>query len=311
MEILLLASVGFLFSMAAFIIWRILKLQREERTAHQRTAAILAMAEADRAAEAAERRNRPVVVGGQRRAQARRRIHHDESDQVLGAGIGMAAIDSDGEEEPLLRDDANADPSIGKKKLAKLQAKGEKNAQREAEVAEREDRKKREKEREDRDKKDQAERARDEEERKAAEKAEQEERERREHEEYLKMKAEFAVEEEGFDEVEKEESENIMRSFVDYIKKSKVVNMEELASQFNMRSEDAIDRLTHFINEGILTGVIDDRGKFVYITRDELNAVAKFINQRGRVPLTELAEYSNRLIDLESTEGKFAEEISS
>lgn len=45
-------------------------------------------------------------------------------------------------------------------------------------------------------------------------------------------------------------------------------------------------------------GVIDDRGKFIYISQEELDAVAKFVKQRGRVSLTELAENSNRLITL-------------
>ena len=50
--------------------------------------------------------------------------------------------------------------------------------------------------------------------------------------------------------------------------------------------------------EGTLTGVLDDRGKFIYITMEELQSVAKFIKQRGRVSIQELAESSNRLIRL-------------
>ena len=45
----------------------------------------------------------------------------------------------------------------------------------------------------------------------------------------------------------------------------------------------------------------DDRGKFIYISEDELAAVAKFIKQRGRVTITELAECSNSLINLKSS----------
>lgn len=43
-------------------------------------------------------------------------------------------------------------------------------------------------------------------------------------------------------------------------------------------------------------GVIDDRGKFIYITPEELAAVATFIRQRGRVSIAELAQASNSLI---------------
>ena len=44
--------------------------------------------------------------------------------------------------------------------------------------------------------------------------------------------------------------------------------------------------------------MIDDRGKFIYITVEELESVAKFIRQHGRVSISELAESSNRLINL-------------
>ena len=45
-------------------------------------------------------------------------------------------------------------------------------------------------------------------------------------------------------------------------------------------------------------GVIDDRGKFISITPEELNSVAHFMRQRGRVSITELAQASNSLINL-------------
>ena len=47
-----------------------------------------------------------------------------------------------------------------------------------------------------------------------------------------------------------------------------------------------------------MSGVVDDRGKFIYISREELEAVAKFIRQRGRVSIAELAESSNKLINI-------------
>lgn len=49
---------------------------------------------------------------------------------------------------------------------------------------------------------------------------------------------------------------------------------------------------------------MDDRGKFIYISPEELEAVAKFIKQRGRVSIVELAESSNQLINLHSNISK-------
>lgn len=130
-----------------------------------------------------------------------------------------------------------------------------------------------------------------------AERKEQEERERREHEEYLKMKAAFEIQEEGFDEEETDQDE-LLQTFIDYVKTNKVVVLEDLAAQFKLKTQAAIDRIKELQKDNRLSGVIDDRGKFIYISEDELKAVVKFIRQRGRVSISELAEQSANLINL-------------
>ena len=74
--------------------------------------------------------------------------------------------------------------------------------------------------------------------------------------------------------------------------------LEDLAAHFKLKTQEAIDRVNQLQEDGELTGVVDDRGKFIYISQEELDAVAKFIRQRGRVSITELAESSNKLINL-------------
>ncbi len=46
----------------------------------------------------------------------------------------------------------------------------------------------------------------------------------------------------------------------------------------------------------MLSGVLDDRGKFVFIEPSEYEAIAKFIELRGRVTLSELVDQSNKVI---------------
>lgn len=131
-----------------------------------------------------------------------------------------------------------------------------------------------------------------------AERLARELKEKQEHEEYLKMKAAFSVEEEGYEDNEDNESDNLLQDFINYIKENKVVLLEDLARAFKLKTQAAIDRIQELKLNGTLTGVLDDRGKFIYISEDELNAVAKFIRQRGRISITELAESSNNLINL-------------
>ena len=77
-----------------------------------------------------------------------------------------------------------------------------------------------------------------------------------------------------------------------------VVLLEDLAAQFKLKAQEAIDRVTQLQEDGLLTGVIDDRGKFIYISREEMEAVAKFIKQQGRVSISDLAMNSNKLVTL-------------
>jgi len=78
----------------------------------------------------------------------------------------------------------------------------------------------------------------------------------------------------------------------------KVVVLEELAAEFRLKTVDAISKVVELEASGRLSGVFDDRGNFVYITANELDAVAGFIKRRGRVSRADLAAESVRLIKL-------------
>jgi len=97
---------------------------------------------------------------------------------------------------------------------------------------------------------------------------------------------------------EMEVSQGMLSDFIQFIQEQKVVEMDELAIHFKMRTQDAIKRIEDLLMMGRLHGVIDDRGKFICITEDELKQVAKFIRRRGRVTVTDLAIESNKLVDL-------------
>ncbi|EHB04295.1 DDRGK domain-containing protein 1 [Heterocephalus glaber] len=203
----------------------------------------------------------------------------------------IPAQEEEGIEKPA---ETHSTGKIGAKKLRKLEEKQARKAQQEAE---REERKRLESQREAEWKKEEERLRLEEEQKEEEERKAREEQARREHEEYLKLKEAFVVEEEGVSEsMTEEQSHNFLTEFINYIKQSKVVLLEDLASQLGLRTQDTINRIQDLLAEGTLTGVIDDRGKFIYITPEELAAVANFIRQRGRVSITELAQASNSLI---------------
>ncbi|XP_072353694.1 DDRGK domain-containing protein 1-like isoform X3 [Scyliorhinus torazame] len=127
---------------------------------------------------------------------------------------------------------------IGAKKQRKLEEKEQRKAQREAEEEEREERRKLQLKR-DEDRKKDEERLRLEEKRKEEElKKAWEEKQRRDHEEYLKLKEAFTVEEEGIEvEPDENEAQDLLQDFINYIKSTKVVLLEDLASHSGLRTQ--------------------------------------------------------------------------
>jgi hypothetical protein len=111
-----------------------------------------------------------------------------------------------------------------------------------------------------------------------------------EQEEYDSWKGMFSTDESGNMETEvAEESQGLLQEFIEYIKAHKVVVLEELASHFKLRTEQAIARVRDMIEAEYITGVLDDRGKFIYISEEEMERVAKYINKKGRVTISDLA----------------------
>jgi len=234
--------------------------------------------------------------GGRRGPRLRRPVRGDSDDEEDNDAAAARNEELEDLEEAGVK---IPEGKIGKKKMEKLQAKADKKVQREAEIREREENKKKRDEEDEESMKARAEELEEEKRQAEEEKRLQEEKEKREYEEYLKLKEAFTVEEEGCDE-EEDSEESKLALFINYIKDNKVVLLEDLAANFRMKTQDAIARISSLQESGQLTGVIDDRGKFIYISQEELENVAKFIRQQGRVSITDLAANSNKLITLAS-----------
>lgn len=241
-------------------------------------------------------RNENEAQAAPRRAQVVRNQRNRA--RVVAAPAEDVHVAADGsDEDEIPHADFNGE-KMGAKKRAKLEAKAEKKAQREQELKMREEQKKKDALLEEQRKIEAEKEAEEERKQEEAERKAREEKARQEHEEYLRMKEAFSVEEEGFDQEQEDDKQNMLQEFINFVKSNKVVVLEDLAVQFKLKTQAAIDRIVELQKDGRLSGVIDDRGKFIYISEEELNAVAKFIKQRGRVSITELAENSNNLINL-------------
>jgi len=260
--------------------------------------------------------------GGRRRRRAVRRVNQRAA--PVAAATPGAGADSDGEgSDDGGSDDEAFDPvaaaaakgkRIGAKKMLKLQMKEQRRHEREALDEQRRARKARElieeQERLARKQKE-AEEKLSEEQAEARRKQELEQQEQRLLDEW---KGTFEVVAQGTDMLDSAQQEQQEAEFIEHIKvrgrrsslpressligarralggqARKIVLLEELAVLFRMKTHQVVERLQALDKNGKLPGVIDDRGKFVYITDDEMDKVSKFIMRRGRVTIDEIAK---------------------
>mmetsp|Transcript_37627 Transcript_37627/g.117257 ORF Transcript_37627/g.117257 Transcript_37627/m.117257 type:complete len:321 (+) Transcript_37627:134-1096(+) len=234
----------------------------------------------------------PAAAGG---GGQRRRGALDRMQRGVARGAGAAAGADEGE------DDEDEDGDRATRRNAQKQAK--KQERRDQQQADRQARQQQDSAKSEKQKKydlkqqdKEAERQRKEDQ----EKKEREDKEKREQDEFAKWKEMFAVEAEGEDD-DGTRDESAVERFVQYVKRRKVVNLEDLAAEFRMRTSSAIDRLEQLEKLGRLSGIFDDRGKYVYITAEEMAAVADWLRKKGRINRPDLVAACNRLIRLDPT----------
>lgn len=114
----------------------------------------------------------------------------------------------------------------------------------------------------------------------------------------------------GSNSIDQGNEEETTKNFIQYVQKQKIVNLEELAAEFRLKTQDIIDKLKDLEKKDRITGVFDDRGKYIYISLDELKAVAKYMNQMGRVSIVEL-EYVKLVINIQISTDLFTLSVTS
>ena len=94
------------------------------------------------------------------------------------------------------------------------------------------------------------------------------------------------------------DTDSKLSAFVARIEQKKVVLLSDLSIEFGLSSQAAVDRVKQLEEDGTITGVIDDRGKFIYVSTDELKRIADMVRRRGRISVSELGREINSIVDL-------------
>ena len=137
-----------------------------------------------------------------------------------------------------------------------------------------------------------------------------EEQQKKEDEIYNQWKDMIKIGEEG-EEKRNFSDENVINEFLNYIKRRKVVSLEDLSGVFKISPNELVEKLNQFEKEGRILGIIDDRGKYIYVTEKEMNMIENLFIRRGRINKMDLIKECNKIIKFEPTEEdkiKIAEE---
>ena len=115
-----------------------------------------------------------------------------------------------------------------------------------------------------------------------------EEKAKKEQEEFEKWSSLISVDETGeIGVITAEDREEKTKKFIQFVEKKKVVMLEELAAEFNMQTKDVVKKIELLESAGRLTGITDDRGKFIHITEDKFNAITEYIKTKGECILND------------------------
>lgn len=193
------------------------------------------------------------------------------------------------------------DANLTKKDMKKMEKKKMKEEQREYQKQMLEAKKLREQEKEreylEKDRKREEERQKEEEILKKL----KDDQEKKENEIFDQWKDKFNIMEEGEEHVDIN-NEDLINDFINYIKLRKVVALEDLSGQFKINSNELIERLKSLEDNGRICGIIDDRGKYIYLTDKELASIEKIFMNRGRISKAELIKECNKIIKFQPTE---------
>lgn len=67
---------------------------------------------------------------------------------------------------------------------------------------------------------------------------------------------------------------------------------------FDITSTTAIERIKTLVKENRLQGFFDDRGKFIYISDEDLKKISDYVISHGRCSLSELSYAFGEILKL-------------
>jgi hypothetical protein len=125
------------------------------------------------------------------------------------------------------------------------------------------------------------------------------EKRRKEQEEYERWKGTMEIGESGSGDQDRWILENQAENIIAVIHAERVVVLEALSARFHTSTNLLVELLTKLVKERRLEGILDESGKFIHVSREDRLKIAKIVQRRGRVDISDITREANLLISLE------------
>jgi hypothetical protein len=82
------------------------------------------------------------------------------------------------------------------------------------------------------------------------------------------------------------------------LKKAKLSLLEDLSHKFKLSTKEIVDKIKQLEQQGAVSGIFDERGKYLVIEQEEWSAIRNYITARGRVKKTDIMTECAKLIKI-------------
>jgi hypothetical protein len=72
------------------------------------------------------------------------------------------------------------------------------------------------------------------------------------------------------------------------LRKNKLSLLEDLSHKFKLSTKDLVSKIQELEKASSISGIFDERGKYLVIESDEWQSIKNYINVRGRVKKTDI-----------------------
>lgn len=83
-------------------------------------------------------------------------------------------------------------------------------------------------------------------------------------------------------------TEGQWNQFMEYIQETKIVSLHSLATRFRITLKEVSLKLLELEQSGKLIGIFNQRGDFIHITHSQMDAIAEYIRDHGKIITNEL-----------------------